>query len=225
MAGKKKSTLESLKGKAAMIGLDIEEVAAELVDRVIQKLPPAPQPADEAPLIEKVSAAVEERIATKLAQVLEAVKASTDGSKPDTEGIIKGVATLLQPQIVEAAKQASEAVFASNSQALLKQLREELQQANPGVGDNPGDGRVAPNTGQINIGSLLDLILKTDDKGNLVITQIINALRPQKSSDEKIAETIGGIFKWHNLLTRLEKGQADVNTLQQSLTEITTKKP
>jgi len=132
MVESKKGGLESIRTKAALIGLDVDVVRDELVSAVIQGLPP---PIDEVALIERVSATTEAKIAVKLAEVLEAVKASTDGNKPDTEGITKGVAALLQPQIAEAARQASEQVFAANSKAFFEQWEEKLkQQANPGSG-------------------------------------------------------------------------------------------
>jgi len=205
--------LDRIKKLAQGVGIDIDVVLGEIANEVARKLPKQPAEADWQKMVEDVSMKVEARVGAKLADVLQAVKASADGSKPDTEGIIKGVANLLQPQIVEAARQASETVFKANSQALFQQLEEKLKQ---GAGVTTSEQTI----GNMSAGGLLQALLANSDG----IAKLIAAFRPQ-STDAKIAEQLTTVFKWHSLLSKLESGKANIDELQSNITQITAPKP
>jgi len=192
-----------LKKQAAGIGLDLDIIVDEIVKATIKKLPP---PVDEVALVEKIGAAVEAKIAIKLSEVLEAVKASSGESKPNTEGIIKGVAALLQPQIVEAAKQASEVVFAANSQALMNQIQEKLQEAKtkaePGV-----------SIGNMSAGGLIQALLANSEG----IAKLISVFRPPPPPEVKAAELLGMSLRLAEKIDRVRSGKAQIDELTEDI--------
>ncbi len=211
-----KSEIDKLRSQAKISGLDVDGLIGEIAEEVAKKLPVQP-PLDE--IIEKASLATESRIAVKLTNVLEEIKASADGNKPDSEAIIKGVASLLQPQIVEAAKQAVQVAF--QDPEIARQMAAQAKQIFENTARDAGVTTPAGQPiGNMTLGGLFQVLL-----GNVEgIAKLVQAVRPTHSTDEKIADTLQGIFKWHNLLTRLEKGQTDVNALEKGITEITGKK-
>jgi len=210
-SNKKKSGLESLKEKAAMVGLDFDQIKNELVNEVISKLP---RPVDEKALVEEISATVEARVAIKLSEVLEAVKASTEGNKPNTESIIKGVNSLLQPQIVEAAKQASEVVFEARSQVLLNQLQEKLQQAKPDAGTEQP-------VSNMSAGGLIQALLANSEG----IAKLIQAFRPQPQPTVVLADEISKLYRFNRIFDDMKKADVDADTFDKKIHEGLAKKP
>ena len=204
-SNKKKSGLESLKEKAAMVGLDFDQIKNELVNEVISKLP---RPVDEKALAEKISATVEARVAIKLSEVLEAVKANTEGNKPNTESITKGVASLLQPQIVEAAKQASEVVFEARSQVLLNQLQEKLQQAKPDAGTEQP-------VSNMSAGGLIQALLANSEG----IAKLIQAFRPQPQPTVVLADEISKLYRFNRIFDDMKKADVDADTFDKKIHE------
>jgi len=198
----KQPQLNQLLGLAKNVGVDVdgEKLLEELSLVMISRYPQI----DEVALMEKIAIRVETRVATKLSDVLEAVKVSADGSKPDTESIIKGVANLLQPQIIEATRQASEAVFTANSQGLLRQLEEKLKQQ---AVDVPTPEQPL---GNMSAGGLIQALLANSDG----IAKLIQAFRPPQSTDAKIAEQLGLMLRYHKILGSLEQGKGNIDEIE-----------
>ena len=193
--------------------MDLDQAMAELAEQIRAGMP---APVDEAVLVERVAARVEEGVASKLGQVMETMRA-TEGEKVDTEKLTQGVADLLRPQMAEAAKGAAEQVWKANGQALMQAIAQELQAKGQGGREQSADGGTP--VGTMNIGDLLRFALGHADE----IAKLAQVFRPQKSADERIAETISSVFRWHKVLLNLEKGQASTDELEKSLASIVTK--
>ena len=207
------SQLNKLLGLTQKVGIDGKKLLEELSQAVISRLP-QPTEIDWQKVTEDVSLKVEARVGAKLSDVLEAVKASTDGSKPDTEGIIKGVAGLLQPQIVEAAKQASEAVFAANSQALMQQLEEKLKQR--ATGTAPQEQTI----GHTSVGGLIQLLLANSEG----IARLVQAFRPPPTPEVRAAELLGMSLRLADKIDRVKSGKAQIDELTKDISDSLTKK-
>ena len=210
MAGKK-TQLELLKAKGALIGLDVEALENEIVEKVVSRLP-VPPAVDEDALAEKVRVKVETVVALKLDEVLEAMKQSADGSKPDSESIIKGVVRFLQPQIEEATKQANEAVKAVNSFVQQAEERLKLQADN-----SNSDGSNPPNrTGfGLDFSGLGDLLIKG--------IEAWAKLRPQQQN-VALADALSRMYRFNKLFDDLKKADVDADTFDKKVHESFTKK-
>lgn len=215
-----KSQIEKLKGKAKVLGLDVDALLEELVNKVVASLPPPPPvPLDE--ITEKVAVRVETSVAVKLAEVLDTLKQTTDGSKPDITTIVQGVASLLQPQIVQASKQAAEAVFEANAKVLLKQINDQLQAHVQAQGtETPGDGATpVANIGGMSLGGLLQFAVGHAEE----IAKLAEVFKPKASPDQKIAEALGSIFKWNKVLNQIKAGTGNEDEIAKSLANIAAK--
>lgn len=207
------SQLNKLLSLTQKVGINGEKLLEELSQAIISRLPQL-QPVDTAALIETVSLRVEARVGAKLSDVLEAVKASTDGSRPDTEGIIKGVAGLLQPQIIETTKQASEAVFAANSQSLLQQLEEKLKQQ-----ATPVATREQP-IGSMTAGNFFQTLLANSEG----IARLVQAFRPPPTPEVRAAELLGMSLRLADKIDKVKTGKAQIDELTKDISDSLQKK-
>ena len=203
-----KSELSQLMNLASTVGINGDKLLKELSQAIISQLPP-PVEIDWQKIIGDVSTKVETKVAAKLAEVLEAVKISTDGSKPDNESIIQGVASLLQPQIIQAANQASEAAFAVNSQALIQQLEERLK---------PPETEVTTreqSVSNMSAGSLLQALLAQSEN----IAKIVQIFRPQPTPEIKAAELLSMSLRLADKIDKVKSGHAQIDELTKDISD------
>ena len=202
-----KSELSQLMSLASTVGINGDKLLEELSQAIISRLPPVE--IDWQKLIGEVSTKVETKVAAKLAEVLEALKVSTDGSKPDNESIIKGVANLLQPQIIQAANQASEAAFAVNSQALIQQLEERLK---PPETEVTTRGQAISN---MSAGSLLQALLAQSEN----IAKIVQIFRPPPTPEIKAAELLSMSLRLADKIDKVKSGHAQIDELTKDISD------
>jgi hypothetical protein len=131
-----------IQASGAGAGPDLDTIVA----KVIEKLPPPQPQIDIAALSKQISLDVETKVAVKLAEAIDALSKSGTGGKIDTNAVIQGVATILQPTITDATNKAAEAVFQANSQALMaelyKQLDVRIEQFNSQMAENFSQGQM-----------------------------------------------------------------------------------
>ncbi len=219
--GKELNKIERL-AKLAGQRLNTQAILEEIAEEVVKRLPPAPPSIDPDTLMEQVAVRVEARVGAKLGEVLESLKTSS-GEKVDTQAVITGVASLLQPQILQASKQAAEAVFEANAKVLLKQINDQLQAHVQAQGtETPGDG-AAPVVGLagMSLGNLLTFALGHAEE----IAKLAEVFKPKASADQKIAEALGSIFKWNKVLNQIKAGTGNEDEIAKSLANIAAKQP
>lgn len=186
-------------------GLNIDGIVMELGEEVLKRLPPSP---DLNSLTESVKARVSAELGAKLGEVLEAVKNKGDGAAIDTEGIIKGVAGVLQPKLLETAKTVVEQAFVTNKEALLgeltQRLAEQFKQGSPqsGVG-------ISGTT----IGGLFQMLMPHLAE----IKEIVQMFRPPPGPEVQAGQLIGMSFRLADHINKLSKGGDNVQALGQEI--------
>jgi len=211
--------IDSLKAKAALLGLDVEALVNEIVEEAAKKQ--LTSTLDEDALVERVTTQVEERLAAKLAEVLEVVKASSS-EKVDTKGIIQGVVELLNPTLAQVSKKAAEETFQANSQALITQMVTELKARQVQSSAASGDGAAptpASGLGSMNMMELVQYAV-ANSKG---IAELVQAFKPAKSVDQQIGDRILDIFKWTRALDKMRNTQSSIEDIEKSIAEIVAK--
>lgn len=215
--GKELNKIQRL-AKLAGHKVDADALFAEVAEEVVKRMPAPPAVNTEA-FLEDVAVRVEARVGAKLAEVLDSLKTSS-GEKVDTKVIIDGVASLLQPQILQASKQAAEQVFEANAKVLLKQINDQLQPQPGQPEEAPGDGTTpVGGLAGMSLGGLLQFALGHAEE----IAKLAEVFKPKASADQKIAEALLPILKWHRVLNQLEAGKGSTDALEKSLAEIVTK--
>ena len=202
-----KSQIAKLKSKAKVIGIDADALVEELTDEVVSRLP-QPQ-VDMDALAQVLLLRLEGAIAAKLEEVIAAVQPNP-GEKVDGQALVQGVAKLLEPQIVEAAKKAADAVFEANRQALLKQIQEKLPQnpqateASP-AGQNPGQG--------LSLREILNFTLSNASD----IAKLIEAVRPKQSPLQQLAFEVTRAFRLADIIAKAKDGKIGVEEIEKSI--------
>ena len=209
--------IKKLRSKAKLLGLDTDKLLDELAQAVVSRLPLQESPVVD---IEQIVAKVEGRVGPKLEAILDALK-TNEGTPLDPQQIITSVAALLQPEILKA----SEAVFARQKQALFDQMNSlfeaERKRQQPGADGAAEHGPDEVSQGGISVLAFFDHVLERSDK----IAQLVDIFKGKKTSNELIAEQIGNVFRWHKLISGMERGQLNAEDLQKEINQLTPKTP
>lgn len=214
MARPKKSALAELKSKARFAGIDADALIAELVNEIVGRLPPQP---DEAALALRVTEQVEASMGSRLQSFLDNLTAK-EGASPslDTQAVVSGVVAVLEPKLGQAAMKAAEQVWQVNSVALKEQVAGLISLAQP---PQDGAGSLSERSGGVDMRSLLAYAIDNADG----IAKLAAIMRPQHTTEQRLAEQLMTAFRLHTIFGKLEKGQLGAEELERSLLGLTTK--
>lgn len=243
--------LKKLKSFEMMIGCTTEDLLTALAMEIGARLPQSPVNIDELAvkvakllpdanaLSEKIRIAVESKMAGKLDEVMATVSKGMDQNKIDPQSIIAGVAALLQPQIVEAAKTAGEAVFQANSKALIENINKVMEQrfqelaavesvtpSEVTTGTERAAAGVRPG-GPSMAGTLLQMATTNPEglKGLAdTIKSIIEIFKPAAPAGGALNE-FNKYMMFHDLMTKIEKRTATPDEIQKGVQSVFTGTP
>lgn len=215
---KKDSELKKLLSLASGTGIDPEGLLIELAGEIARRLPDNTEKVAES-LVEKVQG----RLSAQLSESVEAIKGMVAaGAQPvDVEKIINGVANTLKPTIIEVAKNTVSEAFVANSKALTSEVYRvmdarfnELKTAASGNGEGSASAVISGT--KLDIGNLVAQLLANADG----ISKLVAAFRGTGGADQQIASQLQTIFRWHNVLTKLESGKATSEELTKGIADI-----
>jgi len=231
----RKRLLGKLKGMEMIIGCSTEELLQVLALEISARLPQSqPAPAidvdeivnkvtarlpDFKVMSDKISVAIESHLAVKLDEVMGLVQQSmsAQGTPPDPTSIIKGVAAVLQPQILEASKVAAETVFSANQKALLDEVNKAMEskfsqlQATAPQPDPNAAGAGAP-VGRPGMGSGLMQMALSNPEGLKGLAEALKAIldvfKPAPAPASAALNDFSRFMNFHDLMTKIEKRTA-----------------
>jgi len=210
----KKSQIEKLLALAPAAGIDGEKLVEELVQLITNRLPPPPKEIEWEAVIEKLSVKVETKIASKLADTLDAIKQAGGDSAQQQGEVIKGVAELLRPEVVSAANKAAEIAFQANAKGLTdafsKQIDAKLAAVQPG-GDNTGS-----NPANMSLGGLFGQVITNLPTFIDAYAKIQAARRPPELAG---FEQLRNAFRLADSIRKLEKGESTIEQLGKDIAE------
>lgn len=147
-------------------------------------------------LADSMDSAIEE-----ITKALQANSEAIVSIRQQTAEVLQQVPTLINNQV--------EGKLSANLQTIISQVNaqfEEKLKATLGAGNGNGNGAA----GQLSLGGLAQLAPQ--------IIEVINAWK-QPSSEQAMAGQMANIFKWHQLLSKLEKGGLNAETITESIAE------
>lgn len=209
---KKKSQIDQIRAKAKLVGFDVDAIITELTDTVVEKIKPMLKPPDVAQIIEQVSMKVEAKVSVELAEVMESVKTVAANPGVNIKEVINGVSEVLKPIIIEQSQKAAETVFQSNSKLLMETINAQLKASQEEARSEPGAEATKKPAGA-GISDLLSIILQNADK----LKDLVAVFRPAPAPETQIASNIAQIFKWHSLLTKVEKSGGNTDELAKEI--------
>jgi len=221
----KKTGLEALKAKATLVGVDIDQVKAELVREIIKELPP---PVDEAALIDKAVLAVEGRISSKLNETIAAFNAmketiddfkamkanEPEGSGVDYNAIVASVVEVLNPKIGTAVEKYSKDLK-DQLQQKFEQEREKIQQIasqqREHDQENPGPLPLATRPGfNFSLAELVEVASKA--------AEAYAKIRPPQPT-VSMADELSRMYRFNKLFDDLRRADVDVGTFDKKVHE------
>jgi hypothetical protein len=234
--------LKKLKGLEIVIGCSTEDLLTVLAMEMSARIPAQGEVNIDAlaakvaaliplPDVQKMTVAIETKVAMKLDEVMSLLNKGLSDSKPDPDSIIKGVAAILQPQIAQAAQSASEAVFAANSKAIMDNIKTVMDQRYKELAETAGGSNGEPNTNQETqmqkppgggMGGIMQMAV-TNPEGLKSIAEslksIIEIFKPAPAGNPALND-FQKYMGFHDLMTKIEKRVATSEDITKGITEV-----
>ncbi len=235
--------LKKLKGLEMVLGCSAEDLLSVLALEIGARLPQQENvnlddlalkvvklipPVDINSISQKISIAIETKMAGKLDEVMSLMQKGLSEAKPNPEGIIQGVAAILQPGIAQAAQQAAEAVFTANAEALKKNIATALDTRLKELSAaGTASQVVAPgNSGVPGMSGGLMQMAMSNPEGLKSLAEalkgIIDIFRPSQPAANANVVEFNRLMSFHDLMTKIEKRVATPDEISRGVSQVFT---